>query len=62
MEARSWSIHHVDPLRVWIVRGARFGARPASVPVVDVVTVSVAVVPVFKALVRRGGVIRTLAH
>jgi hypothetical protein len=45
---------------VWIVHRAQFGARPAGVLVVDVATVSVAVVPVFEALVRCGGVIRTL--
>ncbi len=45
---------------MWIVHGARFGAHTAGVPIVDVATMSVAVVPVFKALVWHGGVIRTL--
>jgi hypothetical protein len=47
---------------VWIVRETWFGAHPAGVPVVNVTTMSVVVVPVFEALVRRGGVIWTLAR
>jgi hypothetical protein len=48
-------VHHVGPHRMWIVRGAQFGIHPAGVPVVDVFTVSVAVVPVFEVLERCGG-------
>ncbi len=47
---------------MWIVHGVRFGTHPAGVPVVDVATVSVAVVPFFKLRVQRGGVIRMLAR
>ncbi len=47
---------------MWIVHGAWFGARPAGVPVVDVATVSVAVVPVCEVLVLRGGVIQMLTY
>jgi hypothetical protein len=54
-------VHHVGPCCVWIVHRARFGARPAGVLVVNVATMSVAVVPVFEVLVRRGGVIWMLA-
>ena len=60
MEPCGRSVHHVGPRRMWIVHGARFSTCPAGVPIVDVITVSVAVVPVFEALVWRGGVIRTL--
>jgi hypothetical protein len=56
------TIHHVGPRHVWIVRGAQFDACPAGVPIVDVATMSVAVVPVFEALVWRGGVTRTFAR
>jgi hypothetical protein len=61
VEPRGQPIHHVGPSHVWIVHRARFGAHPAGVPVVDVATVSVAVVPVFKMLVQHGGIIQTLA-
>jgi hypothetical protein len=47
---------------MWIVRGAWFGAHPTGVPVVDVATMSVAVVPVIEARVWHGGVIWMLAH
>ncbi len=60
MEPHGQPVHHVGPCCMWIVRGARFGARPAGVPAVDVATMSVAVVPVFEALLQRGGVVRTL--
>jgi hypothetical protein len=46
---------------MWIVSGAWFGAHPAGVSVVNVATVSVAVVPVFEMFVRRGGVIQMFA-
>ncbi len=62
MEPCEQPIHHVGPRRVWIVRGAWFGASPVGVPIVDVATMSVAVVPVFEALVLPGGVIQRLAH
>jgi hypothetical protein len=62
VEIHGQPIHHVGPCRMWILHGAWFGARPAGVPFVNVATMSVAVVPVFEALVRHGGVIQTLAR
>jgi hypothetical protein len=61
VETRGQPIHHVGPCCVWNVHGAQFGARPAGVPIVNIATVSVAVVPVFEALVWCGGIIWTLA-
>jgi hypothetical protein len=50
-----WSLSHVDC--AW----GPIQHTSAGVPIVDVATVSVAVVSVFELLVWRGGVIRTLA-
>jgi hypothetical protein len=54
METRRQPIHHVGLCCMRIVHGAQFGAQPADVPVVDVATVSVAAVLVFKALYGMG--------
>ncbi len=62
VEPRGQPVHHVGPHLVWFVYGAWFGASPVGVLFVDVTAVSVAVIPVFEALVQCGGVIRTLAR
>ncbi len=46
---------------MWIVSGAWFGTHPAGVFVVNVATVSVAVVPAFETFVQHGGVIQMFA-
>jgi hypothetical protein len=55
VKACSQATHHVMPSGTAIVGGARLLARPTQMAVVDITTMSVAVIPILEALVRSQG-------
>ena len=56
MHATSGAAHRVLPRGIAIVGGSRPGTSHAVVHIIDVATVSVAVIPILELLHRRGGI------